>query len=77
MNFGHFQFVYTVKPELTATSEERTPVNNGQYNLVTASINLTFIIAPLSNGHFFRPREWPLHTGLTVHKTTWSIPNLT
>jgi hypothetical protein len=52
----------TVKPELTATFEQRPPVNNGRYNLVTASINLTFIRAPLSNGHFFRvPRVAVVH----------------
>ncbi len=28
--------------------------NNGRYNSVTASINLTFIGAPLSNGRFFQ-----------------------
>ncbi len=31
-------FLNTVKPELTATSEQLPPVNNGRYNLVTASI---------------------------------------
>ncbi len=45
---------YTVKPELTATSEQRPPVNNGQHNLETANINLTKVRAPLSNGYFFR-----------------------
>ncbi len=52
----------TFKPELTATSEQRPPVNNGQFNSVTASINLTFIRAPLSNGHFFQvPRVAIVH----------------
>ncbi len=52
----------TVKPELTATSEQRPQVNNSQYNSVTASKNLTFIRAPLPNGHFFRvPRVAAVH----------------
>jgi hypothetical protein len=44
--------LYTVKPVLTATSEQRPPVNNGRYNSVTLSINLTFIRAPQSNSFF-------------------------
>jgi hypothetical protein len=60
------QMIITVKPELTATSEQRPPVNDGQYNSVMARINLTFIRAPLSNSHFFRSRWWPLCTGLNV-----------
>ncbi len=57
-----FTLFTTAKPELTATSEQRPPVNNGRYNSVTASINLTFIRAPLSNGHFFKvPRVVVVH----------------
>ena len=52
----------TVKPELTATFEQRPPVNNGKYNLVMASIKSTFIRTPLSNGHFFQvPRVAVVH----------------
>jgi|LakMenEpi03Aug12_release.lakeMendotaPanAssembly.Ray.scaffolds.fasta_scaffold981275_1 hypothetical protein len=52
----------TVKPELTATSEQQPPINKGRYNLVTASIKLTFIKAPLSNSHFFQlPRVAVVH----------------
>ncbi len=67
------RFQNTVKPELTATSEQRPPVNNGRYNLVTASKNLTFIIATLSSGRFFRSRGLPLSTGLTVDSNFCNI----
>jgi hypothetical protein len=45
--------LYTVKPVLMVTSEQRPPVNNGWFNLATATISLTSIRASLSNGHFF------------------------
>jgi hypothetical protein len=49
------------------TSKQRPLVNNPQYNSAKASLNLTFIRAPLPNGHFFRSQWWwPLYTGLTV-----------
>ena len=35
-------FQNTVKPVLTATSEQRPPVNNGQSEAITASLSLTY-----------------------------------
>jgi hypothetical protein len=35
-------FIGTVKPVLTATSEQRPPVNNGQSETITASLSLTY-----------------------------------
>jgi hypothetical protein len=42
------------QPMLTTTSEQQPPVYKDQYNSATASLNLTFIRAPLSDGHFFQ-----------------------
>jgi hypothetical protein len=36
-------FQYTVKPVLTATSEQRPPVNNGQPDPQTSQTNCSFI----------------------------------
>ncbi len=48
----------TVKPVLTATSEQRPPVNNGQSEAITASLRLTFPRSfsgnPLYNDHIFQ-----------------------
>ena len=35
------KFYYTVKPVLTTTSEQRPPVNKGQFEVTTASLNLS------------------------------------
>ncbi len=35
--------IYTVKPVLTTTSEQRPPVNNGQPDPQTSQINASFI----------------------------------
>jgi hypothetical protein len=56
----------TVKLALTTTSEQRPPVNNGQFGSLTAILKSHFYQAPLSNGHFFRSQGWPWYTGLTV-----------
>ncbi len=45
-------FYCTVKPALTTTSKQWPPVNNDRYNSGIASLNLTFIRAPISNIHF-------------------------
>ena len=56
------------KPALTTTSEQRPPVNNGQFGSLTASLNLTFIRPLFQTATFFRSQGWPLYTGLTVYK---------
>ncbi len=58
----------TVKPDLTATCEQRPPVNNGQFESSTTSINLSFIRHLCQTATFFWSRGWPLYTGLTVFK---------
>ncbi len=62
---------YTVKPVLTTTSEQRPPVNNGQPEGSTTSLNLashwSFPDNPLHNATFFRSKGWSLYTGLTVY----------
>ena len=64
-----FEFVFnpntilsTVKPDC----EQRPPVNNGQFEPSTASLNLSFIRHLCQTAAFFRPQGWPLYTGLTV-----------
>ena len=56
----------TVKPVLTATSEQRPPVNNGQSEAIAASLSLTyqwsFSDNPLHNDHIFQvPRVAVVH----------------
>ena len=65
----------TVKPDLTTTCEQRPPVNNGQFESSTASLNLSFIRHLCLTAIFFRPQGWPLYTGLTVltNYIHWSI----
>ncbi len=59
--------ISTVKPDLTTTCEQRPPVNNGQFESSTTSINLNFIRHLCQTATFFWSRGWPLYTGLTVH----------
>ncbi len=59
-------FCYTVKPDLTTTCEQRPPVNNGQFESSTASLNLSFIRNLCQTAAFFRSHWWLLYTGLTV-----------
>ncbi len=53
-----FQITCTVKPVLTATSEQRPPVNKGHSEAITASLSLTyhwsFSDSPLHNDHIFQ-----------------------
>jgi hypothetical protein len=56
----------TVKPDLMTTSEQRPPVNNGQFESSTASQNLSFIRHLYLTAAFFRSQGWPFYTGLTV-----------
>jgi hypothetical protein len=56
----------TVKPDLTTTCEQRPPVNNGQFESSTTSLNFIFIRHLCQTATFFRSQEWPLYTGLTV-----------
>ncbi len=58
--------MYTVKPELTTTCDKRPPVNNGQFETSTASLNLSFIRPLFQTATFFRSQGRPLYTGLTV-----------
>ncbi len=48
------------------TCEQRPPVNNGQFESSTASLNLSFIRHLCKTAAFFRSQGWPLYTGLTV-----------
>ncbi len=57
----------TVKPDLTTTFEQWPPVNNGQFKPSTTGLNICFIRHLCQRAAFFRPQEWPLYTGLTVH----------
>jgi len=60
-----------VKPALTTASEQRPPVSTGWHNSATASINLTIIRAPLSNGLFFQsPRVAVVHRFDCTGKTS-------
>ncbi len=61
-------FATTVKPEVTTICEQLPPVNNGQFESSTASLNLSFIRHLCLTDTFFRPQGWPLYTGLTVTK---------
>ncbi len=62
----NYTLTCTVKPAITATSEQWPPVNNGRFDTSTASLNLTFIRPLFQTATFFRSRGWPLYTGLTV-----------
>jgi hypothetical protein len=62
----NYTLTCTVKPAITATSEQWPPVNNGRFDSSTASLNLTFIRPLFQTATFFRSRGWPLYTGLTV-----------
>ena len=55
----------TVKPTLTTTSEQRPPINNGQFDSSTINLNLTFIRPFFPTTTFFRSQGWSLYTGLT------------
>ena len=55
-----------VKTALTTTSEQRSPVNNGQFDSSTTSLNLPFIRPLFQTTTFFRSQEWSLYTGLNV-----------
>ena len=61
-----FNIKTTVKPDLTTTCEQRPPVNNGQFESLTASLNLSFIRNLCQTAAFFRSKGWPLNTGLIV-----------
>ncbi len=59
-------FLMTVIPALTTTSEQRPPVNNGQFASSKTSLNITFIRPLFQTATFFRSQGWSLYTGLTV-----------
>ncbi len=60
--------VHTVKPDLTTTCEQQPPVDNGQFESSTTSLNLSFIRHLCQTAAFFWSQGWPLYTGLTVYK---------
>jgi hypothetical protein len=53
-SFQFFTKEYTVKPALTANSEQRPPVYNGQFDSLRTSLNLTFVRPLFQMGTFFR-----------------------
>ncbi len=64
----HFKTKSTVKPDLTTTCEQRPPVNNGQFESSTTSLNLSFIRQLCQTATFFRSQGWPLYPGSTVYQ---------
>ncbi len=66
IRLSNWQLQSTVKPDLTTTCEQRPPVNCGQFEPSTASLNLSFIRHLCLTAAFFRSQGWPLYTGLTV-----------
>ncbi len=56
LSWQTYFFINTVKPELTTTCELRPPVNNGQFDTLTASLNLSFIWHLFQTATFSGPK---------------------
>ncbi len=66
--------IYTVKPDLTATREQRPPVNNSQFESSMTSLNFivsdTFVKQPLFSG----PRVAVVHSFDCIGKIIFLLP---
>ncbi len=66
---------YTVKRYLTTTCEQQPPVNNGQFESSTTSLNISFIRHLCQTAAFYWSQGWSLYRGLTVESNLCTTTN--